>query len=267
MTLKEITFDILRLLQKSKLVDDSRLSDRQIQYKINQYRASGIRETFMQTGEIEPIWIQSLGAEAVTETTYGVGIPIEPPKEEQGTTPTLPGEITATTTTTTSATSYVTFSKVNSADDANLQGCDCIIGKYVMPEIVSLPGKRGSFHDRGIFRVSQASRQIPYFPTSINRFYSLVNGSYRAKHNYYWKIQNNLYAHPYKQKMSLLLILDNPLDAGITEDDPYPISNTMLEYIVMKILTQDFNIEAKVAADLRNDAADALIALQQRATK
>ena len=136
-----------------------------------------------------------------------------------------------------------------------------------MPEIVSLPGKRGSFHDRGIFRVSQASRQIPYFPTSINRFYSLVNGSYRAKHSYYWKIQNNLYIHPYKEKMSLLLILDNPLDAGMTEDDPYPISNTMLEYIVMKILTQDFNIESKVAADLRNDAADALISLQQKATK
>ena len=265
MTLKEITFDILRLLQKSKLVDDSRLSDRQIQYKINQYRASGIRETFMQTGEIEPIWIQSLGTEAVTDITYTEEEPTIVATEDDKVT--LPGAVTATTTTTTEATSYVTFNKVNSADDANLQGCDCIVGKYVMPEIVSLPGKRGSFHDRGIFRVSQASRQIPYFPTSINRFYSLVNGSYRAKHNYYWKIQNNLYTHPYKQKMSLLLILDNPLDAGITEDDPYPISNTMLEYIVMKILTQDFNIEAKVAADLRNDAADALIALQQQATK
>lgn len=262
MTLKEITFDILRLLQKSKLVDDSRLSDRHIQYKIHQYRASGIRETFMQTGEIEPIWIQSLGTEAITDTTYSSTEPFYDRNKVLN-----PPTITATTTTTTPATSYVNFSKVNSADDVNLQGCDCIVGKYIMPEIVSLPGKRGSFHDRGIFRVSQASRQIPYFPTSINRFYSLVNGSYRAKHNYYWKIQNNLYTHPYKEKMSLLLILDNPLDAGITEDDPYPISNTMLEFIVMKILTQDFNIEAKVAADLRNDAADALIALQQRAAK
>jgi len=136
-----------------------------------------------------------------------------------------------------------------------------------MPEIVSLPGKRGSFHDRSIFRVATASRQLPYHPTSINRFYSMAKGSYRAKQKYYWKIANNLYIHPYMEKMSLLLILDNPLDAGITENDPYPISNTMLEYIVMKILTQDFNIEAKVAADLRNDATDALIALQQKATK
>ena len=169
MTLKEITFDILRLLQKSKLVDDSRLSDRHIQYKIHQYRASGIRETFMQTGEIEPIWVQSLGVEAVTSTTYTQTEPTVEPEEKI----TLPPVITATTTTTTNATSYVEFVKVNTADDVNLVGCDCTIGKYVMPEIVSLPGKRGSFHDRGIFRVSQASRQIPYFPTSINRFYTL----------------------------------------------------------------------------------------------
>jgi hypothetical protein len=39
------------------------------------------------------------------------------------------------------------------------------------------------------------------------------------------------------------------------------LSSTLAEYIVIKILTQDFNIEAKLAADLRNDATDALVAL------
>lgn len=217
----------------------------------------------MQTGEIEPIWVQSLGIEAVTETTYTQTEPTIEAKTKMQ----LPPIVTATTTTTTNATSYVDFTEVNTADDPLLVGCDCTIGKYVMPEIVSLPGKRGSFHDRGIFRVSQASRQIPYFPTSINRFYSFVGTSYRARHKYYWKIQNDLFISPYIKKISLLLILDNPLDAGITEDDPYPISATLLEYIVMNILTKDFNIESKVAADLRNDAADALIAIQQKAMK
>jgi len=261
MTLKEITFDILRLLQKSKLVDDSRLSTRHIQYKINQYRASGIRETFQVWGEREPIWIQSLGTKKVTKTEYEIGEPIPSDGTLQ------PPIVTSTTTTTSDESAVVTFTKINSADDPNIAGCDCIIGKFIMPEIISLPGKRGSFHDRGIFRVSTASRQQPYYPISINRFYNMVGGSYRAKQNYFWKIANTLYIHPYKEKMNLLLILDNPLDSGITENDPYPISNTMLEFIVMKILTQDFNIEAKVVADLRNDASDALLALQSRATK
>ena len=187
MTLKEITFDILRLLQKSKLVDDSRLSDRHIQYKIHQYRASGIRETFQQWGEIEPIWIQSLRTKATTTTEYEVGevteIPDPEPQEGQVVTISLPPTVTASTTTVSEPSEAVTFTKINSADDPNIVGCDCIIGKFVMPEIVSLPGKRGSFHDRGIFRVSTASRQQPYYPTSINRFYNMVGGSYRAKQN------------------------------------------------------------------------------------
>ena len=216
--------------------------------------------------EIEPIWIQSLGTKATTKTEYEIGELPEPIPQE-GTLIQPPPVVTSTTTTSVDESAVVTFTKINSADDPNIVGCDCVIGKFIMPEIISLPGKRGSFHDRGIFRVSTASRQQSYYPTSINRFYNMVGGSYRAKQNYFWKIANTLYIHPYMEKMSLLLILDNPLDAGITENDPYPISNTMLEFIVMKILTQDFNIEAKVAADLRNDASDALIALQRRATK
>ena len=193
MTLKEITFDILRLLQKSKLVDDSRLSTRHIQYKINQYRASGIRETFQQWGEIEPIWIQSLGTSAVTTTKYKVakvgqipgGVVVDgkvgtyDPDSASNASPIQ--VVTPETTTITEASGVVTFTQINSADDPNISGCDCVIGKFVMPEIVSLPGKRGSFHDRGIFRVATASRQLPYHPTSINRFYSMAKGSYRAK--------------------------------------------------------------------------------------
>ena len=119
MTLKEITFDILRLLQKSKLVDDSRLSDRHIQYKIHQYRASGIRETLQQWGEIEPVWIQSLGTKATTTTEYEVG-DLPEPTPQDGILVQQPPDVTSTTTTTSDQSSVVTFTKINSADDPNI---------------------------------------------------------------------------------------------------------------------------------------------------
>ena len=237
MTLQELSKDILRLLQKSKLVDDSRLSERHIRYKIHQYRAQGIRETYEVKGEIEPVWLQSLGS---TEVTSGA-------------------------TSTTIKHSFSIFTKTNSADDLTLSACDCTIGKIELPPIVSLSGKFNSPHDHGIFRIATASRQQKYFPISSDRFFELVKGSFREKHNYYFRIGQVLYISPFKEKISLLLILDNPLDGNITVTDEYPVSFTLGEFIVMKILTQDFNIEAKIAADLRNDAADALIALQQAA--
>jgi len=259
MTHRELKFDILRLLQNSKLVDDSRLSQRHIGAKIHQYRADGIQKRYELKGEIEPIWLQNLGTPAVkTRTTTTSTVAATTSSETARKIP-----ITIETITT-PAKSYVEFTKINSADDPLVQGCDCILGKLRIPEIVSLPGSKGSTHDKGIYRVSMASRQIPYHPTTINRFYGFVHGSHRSMQNYYWKIGNDLYIHPYKKKGNIILILDNPLDAGITQDDPYPISYTLVEFIIMKLLTQDFNIEAKMAADAKNDAADTMIAMQQK---
>lgn len=233
-----------------------RISKRHIEYKIHQYRAIGIREVYYQRGEIEPIWLQNLGTKEVTKKVTKVT------RVMAGT---LSDKIEIDEVVT-KASSTVTFEKINSADDINISECDCTIGRKEIPEIVSLPGRRGSMHDKGLYRVSTASRQQAYYPTTINRFYGFIKGTPRAEMNYYWKIGNILYIHPYRKQMNVILILDNPLDSGITERDEYPISQTLAEFIVMKILTQDFNIEAKMAGDLRNDAADVLLAAQQKLT-
>lgn len=229
MTLRELSFDIQRLLQNSKLVDDSRISERHINYKIHQYRARGIRETYEKNGEIDPAWLQILSS-----ASAGV---IHP---------------------------YVVPTKINAADDASLTGSDCYMGKYTLPAIVSLPGQRGSMHDNGIHRVSAAGRKLKYYATTMERYFGMVKGSFRANHAYYFRVQNDLYMSPYRDKMSIAVILDNPLDNNITDTDTYPISYTLAEYIVMKILTQDFNIESKTIGDLREDAEDALIALRKQ---
>lgn len=244
MQLVELEKDISRILQKSKLVDDSRISPRHIRYKIHQYRAQGIRETFIERGEIEPIWLQSLGSVEKVKVAGLLGA-VQP----------APLEIKH---------SYSIFTETNSADDTSLPACDCTIGKLEAPPMVSLPGLSNMQSDNGVYRISTASRQEKYYPIAFDRFFQLAKGSSRAKHNYYFKIGNTIYISPYKEKMSVVAIFDNPLDTGLLPTEEYPISNTLAEYIVLKILTQDFNIEAKIAADLRNDAADALIALQRQ---
>lgn len=49
----------------------------------------------------------------------------------------------------------------------------------------------------------------------------------------------------------------------MTENDPYPIG-AIADYVIMKILTQDFKIESGEVGDIINDNQDALLALQRR---
>lgn len=49
------------------------------------------------------------------------------------------------------------------------------------------------------------------------------------------------------------------------EDDFYPMPNTMAEEVAMKILQQDFQLEKREVADIRNDANDQLLLLKQQA--
>ncbi len=53
----------------------------------------------------------------------------------------------------------------------------------------------------------------------------------------------------------------------MTNKDPYPLSFTLTDYIIMKILTQDFKIEESNVADVINDAKDQLVALQNTMTR
>ena len=249
MTLQELVKDIARLLQKSKLVDDSRISTRHLRYKVAQYRAQGIRETYIVRGEIEPIWLQPLGSIAAAEKKSVTG-------SQAG------GVFETTPTIAPIRNSYSIFTETNSADDLSLPACNCPIGKLEIPPVVSLPGLHNMQSDNGVYRVSTASRQVKYYPITFDRFFQLEEGTSRQKHSYYFKIGHTLYISPFKEKVSVVAIWDDPLDAnGLLPTDEYPLSNTLTEYIVIKILTQDFNIEAKLAADLRNDATDALIAL------
>ena len=42
----------------------------------------------------------------------------------------------------------------------------------------------------------------------------------------------------------------------MTNEDEYPLSNSQMEIVILKILTQEFKIEEQQVIDYRNDSKD-----------
>lgn len=261
------------VLAKSKLSKDFRVSNRHIQFLVQQYRARGIREEYKRNMQIDPSWLQDFGR--------------------------------------------VEFTKVNSGDDPLIPYTSMDLSKLTIPQVVSLP------NDAGVYRVNGSSKQKRYYPITVERFFSLVEGSIRNKFCYFFRVGTALYVNELIDEGNTVLILDDPLDGyiistekvlsgNITEgnvyvvsdgqitynsivynsgaqftgvvnivdyigsgtvkflnqkrkmtiDDQYPMSLTMAEYIVIKILTQEFKLEPTQIGDIRNESQDELSLLR-----
>lgn len=272
-SLKDITSSIMLVLAKSKLSKDFRVEIRHIQFLVAQYRARGIREEYKRNMQIDPAWLQDLGT--------------------------------------------VLFTEINSAEDPLIPYTSQKLSKLTIPQVVSLP------NDAGVYRVSGSSRQKRYFPITVDRFFSLVEGSIRNMFPYFFRVGTGLYLSELVDEGNVVLILDNPLDGYVlhsenvlsgnitagdtfmvsdgqiiyngvvvnanstfvgvlnittftgagtvqynlqkrkmTIDDQYPMSLTMAEYIVIKILTQEFKIEPTEIGDIRNEGNDELSLLR-----
>jgi hypothetical protein len=101
----------------------------------------------------------------------------------------------------------VVVTKVNPADDVNVANCNCILGRVTIPQVVGLEG------DQGVYRVSSTCGTQKYYPTSLDRFSSFVNGSVRSGFNYYFRVGTYLYLHPFIAEGSIRLIMENPMDS------------------------------------------------------
>lgn len=255
------------VLAKSKISKDFRVSERHIQFLISQYRSRGIREEYKRNMQIDPAWLQDFGT--------------------------------------------VQFTEINSADDKAIPYTSQNLSKLTIPPIVSLP------NDAGVYRVVGSSKQKQYYPITVERFFSLVEGSVRNKFAYFFRVGNAIYTNQLIDEGNVVLILDNPLDGYViqtenvlsgditvgdsfvvtdgqviynsvtynanstfvgiqnistflgtgtvqyvnqkrkmTIDDTYPMSLTLAEYIVIKILTQEFKIEPTEIGDIRNEGND-----------
>lgn len=274
MTLKEIRSHILLVAQNLKLSKDSRISERWVDFVIHDYRARGIREEYARNLFIDPTWISDMGDTPVTI--------------------------------------------VNSADDPDVALTSKCVSKIDLPDIVSLPD------DRGVHRISGASRLSEFYRSTEENYYSLHPGQVEAKYDYYWRIGPSLYVGSSDKSLKTIrpfLILGNPMDGfviqttwvesgdltvgqsytvyntqvihnstaynpgqsftavnanftgngkvkftnqkrAITINDPYPMGRTLLEYVTIKIFTNEFQVAKQQVADISADAMDKTAQLQ-----
>lgn len=271
MTLRQLRSDILLLLQKSKISKDFRVQPRHIDFLIHRYRAIEIRQQYSKTLEIDPTWLQDMGPIPVTNVTSGDDPIITVSSMTLGkidipTVVQLPANAgvyriaTASKQTTIYPITQPRFFELV-RDSYRAKFCywfkvgnsvySDFLSEWYNPILILDNPLDGTVHDT----TNKQSGELV-----IGRQYKVASGT--ILHN----------AVQYNAPATFTAVNANFTGTGavqavnqvrpMTEDDTYPMSFTLAERIVLKILTQDFKIEETQIGDLRNDSNDQLTVLQ-----
>lgn len=98
---------------------------------------------------------------------------------------------------------------VNSADDPLIPATSVSLGRFTLPEIISLP------YDQGIYRISSASNLCQYYPVDMNDFFLQVPGSITSKQRQYFRVGNVYYLSSCTEQVRPVVLLDDPLDGFV----------------------------------------------------
>ena len=268
----EIRSDIQLLLSKSTQSKNWRVPLPQIEYKIHEKRARGMREEAHRNEEwIDPTWIQDMGRMLVTQVSSGddpnvpefcknigkvmipqvvslpedrgvyrissssrkeVYYPIEPARFfdiPEGHVTGMMGRYTRI--------GRALYMRPYKTEINALLILDNPLDGYVLLTTNVYPGELTIGDSFTIVSGSIVHNSVTY---TAGQTFTAVNADYTGTGVVQYTLQ--------KRKMTIY--------------DPYPISFTLTDYVIMKILTQDFKIEQSNIADILNDARDQLQALQ-----
>jgi hypothetical protein len=270
-SLKNYRSDILLLLQKSKISKDFRVNPRHIEHLINRYRAIAIRQNYSKTLDTDTSWLQDMGSIPTTTVTSADDpiIPISSVTLSKITIPTvvqLPSN--AGIYRMSSATKQITYYPVSQPrffdfvqgslrtrfDYYFKVGTSIYVNSlvdFLNPILILDNPLEGTIYDT----TDKVSGTLV-----IGTLYQVQSGT--IVHN----------AIQYNAPQTFTAVNSVFLGTGkvqlvnqirpFTVDDEYPMSFTLAEMIMLKILTQDFKIEESQVSDIRNDSQDELIVMQ-----
>lgn len=274
-SLREIRSDLELLLQKSELSKDFRVQRRHLEFLINSYRSKGILETFQQTKQTDPAWVQDFGKVATTKVLSSddpqitVGS-LTLGKIEIPSLVSLPDDKGVYRIAGTSK--QCTYYPISSAKFFELAPIICY-GNY-----------RANQHYH--FRIGQSLYVHPY-TAEINPQLILdnpLNGYQLRTHNVielipgesYTVSQGQIIHNSVSYNVNAIFTAVNPTFTGngkvkftnqkidFTIDSPYPISLTLRDYIVLNILTKEFGIEPQTISDIKPNSRDESVEIQNR---
>lgn len=286
MTRSEIIYDIIMILTKAGYTDDSRLDPDYIGYKIDEKRAKEIRDSYNRNQLIDPIWLQDYGVFGVTEVNFADDKTFEHLDCKIGKA-SLPPVVSI-------------YNALSSAQNLGVYSIRSLTGKEeflfeqhsrLMEILNDLPAKhvlrKFSYYAKlhnAIYPISK-SGNVPeklraililerpldgYVITSENVTTLTVGTAYEVISG---QIVSN--SVTYTIGDTFTAAVDTFTGSGVvqyqnqkramTNDDPYPFSSAQMESVLLKLLTQEYGIEATRIAEIRNNSQDELKVLSQPA--
>lgn len=264
-------YDVKRLLTKARVSDETRLNNNHLGFLLDERRAKEIRDTYKRNAVIEPVWLQDYGVFDLTpvQKAEDKGIAFSNCKYSKAEIPkviSLMDPISNTSDIGTYSIRSVSGEhqyNYMSADKTHLISQDSIMSKmrfftkvgnmiYLAPEIRK--ARAILILDSPLDGYVLDNLDIPSGSLVVGTAYEVRDGSI---------VHNSI---TYQQGQSFTAATTTYTGSGkvqyvnqkrrMTNNDPYPMSHTMAEVVKMKIMTQDFGIDANVVADIKNDSID-----------
>jgi len=290
-TRAEFIYDVITILTKANFTDDSRLEPDYIGYKLDEKRAKEIRDSYARTSLIDPVWLQDYGVFDTTEVNYA----------DDKTFSYLDCKLAKATLPPT-----VSFNNgiasINNLGDYSIRS---VSGKEEfffrqhsklieilndIPE--SHPLRKFSYYTKvqnAHYFVAGNGLDIPKKARAILILESPLDGFVLTTENVTSLTIGTQYQVMSGQITSdsvIYTVADAPITftatatsftgSGIvqflnqkrpmTNDDPYPFSKSQMEICILKLLTQEYQIEAGKIAQIRNISQDELRIMNEPST-
>lgn len=263
--LKEITDDIKLILSKNQQSDDFRAHDRNIDFKVHQYRATEIRSVFKRERQVNPTWLQDQGNLVPTKVTSDDDPAIAGCKGTFGkidiptvvNLPNFMGVYRVASACKTKSYYRTTLQRfmgfVPDSTRAN-QNYFFVIGHSVYMSPYIQDASVQLILENPLQGTLTISTNIPSGELEVGTVYQVSAGD--ITHD----------SVKYRKGATFTAVNANFTGSGsvqlqdqkrlLRRTDDYPMDLTMLERVKLKILTQDYAIEERKIADLDNDSVD-----------
>lgn len=287
MTRQEGIFDVITILTKASFTDDSRLDPDYIGYKIDEKRAKEIRDSYNRHQLIDPVWVQDYGVFDTTEVNYAddktfTHLDCKLAKA------TLPQTVSF----------YNGLASANNLGDysfRSISGGEEYFFKQnskLMEILSDLPKEHAlrkfSYYSKvGAARyfvsknqdvVPEKLRAMLILENPLDGFvFTTENVTVLAVGTQYTVMSDQITHNSIIYNSGDTFTAANTTFAGagkvqylnqkraMTNNDPYPFSKSQMEMVIMKLLTQEYGIEASRVAEIRNNSQDELKVLSQPA--
>jgi hypothetical protein len=285
MTRNEGIHDVLTILTKASFSDDTRLDPDYIGYKIDEKRAKEIRDSYNRNQLIDPVWIQDYGIFDTTEVNYAddktfTFLDCHLAKATLPPTISFGNGLAAI-----NNLGDYSFRSISGTEEYHFKQNSKLM--EILNDLpVGHPLRKFAYFSRvghARYFVSKNKEVVPNKLRAMLILESPLDGFVFTTENVTvlevgvsYIVMSDQIVHngiPYNIGQTFTAVNTSFTGDGkvqyvnqkraMTNEDPYPFSKSQMEVVILKLLTQEYGIEATRIADIRNNSQDELKILNQ----